>query len=358
MNYVALALQMWSLRVGGGCMRSRIMGLGKLTFAATLAFGTLAAPTGASAQTTVAAAPAFTSLTVFGDSLVDAGNVFALTRGATPSATQGYFQGRFTNGYDYTDLLSLSLYGTPTVPSALGGTNFAFGGARATTTSQVPDLQEQLGLFSASGQAVSSSGLYVLNFGGNDVFATLAPGAPTGYASDAAFLQQAASIYVGGVRFLLDQGARNFLITGFPVAGPGLEASLLGESFLTTELAALNAPAGTNIYRYSYLDFFQRLTADPTAFGLPANLNTSNVSNCQAARAFPDCTGFFYFDGTHPTAAIQRAAFNDMNRQFGLTSANAVPEPATWAMMLLGFGAIGFAMRTTRRKTTTRFADA
>jgi hypothetical protein len=30
---------------------------------------------------------------------------------------------------------------------------------------------------------------------------------------------------------------------------------------------------------------------------------------------------------------------------------SAVPEPATWAMMLLGFGGIGFAMR--RRRTTT-----
>ena len=28
----------------------------------------------------------------------------------------------------------------------------------------------------------------------------------------------------------------------------------------------------------------------------------------------------------------------------------AVPEPATWAMMLVGFGAVGFAMR--RRKQT------
>jgi hypothetical protein len=27
----------------------------------------------------------------------------------------------------------------------------------------------------------------------------------------------------------------------------------------------------------------------------------------------------------------------------------SVPEPATWAMMLLGFGAIGFAMRRNRK---------
>lgn len=30
--------------------------------------------------------------------------------------------------------------------------------------------------------------------------------------------------------------------------------------------------------------------------------------------------------------------------------AGGVPEPATWAMMLLGLGAIGAAMRATRRR--------
>ena len=66
----------------------------------------------------------FTSLTVFGDSLVDAGNIFTATGGAIPSAANGYFNGRFTNGYDYTDLLSIELFGAPTVASLQGGTNF------------------------------------------------------------------------------------------------------------------------------------------------------------------------------------------------------------------------------------------
>jgi hypothetical protein len=34
----------------------------------------------------------------------------------------------------------------------------------------------------------------------------------------------------------------------------------------------------------------------------------------------------------------------------GHVDATAVPEPATWALMLLGFGAIGFAARRTRKK--------
>jgi hypothetical protein len=33
---------------------------------------------------------------------------------------------------------------------------------------------------------------------------------------------------------------------------------------------------------------------------------------------------------------------------FTLISESAVPEPATWAMMLMGFGAVGFAMRRKR----------
>ena len=39
----------------------------------------------------------------------------------------------------------------------------------------------------------------------------------------------------------------------------------------------------------------------------------------------------------------------------------AVPEPATWAMLMLGFGIMGYALRRTRRtkvKTSVRFANA
>jgi hypothetical protein len=33
------------------------------------------------------------------------------------------------------------------------------------------------------------------------------------------------------------------------------------------------------------------------------------------------------------------------------TQVGAVPEPSTWAMMLIGFGAIGFAVRRQKNKT-------
>jgi hypothetical protein len=48
------------------------------------------------------------------------------------------------------------------------------------------------------------------------------------------------------------------------------------------------------------------------------------------------------------------AALSDVRqiRLGGIAAASAVPEPATWALMLMGFGAVGFSMR--RRRATAR----
>jgi hypothetical protein len=44
------------------------------------------------------------------------------------------------------------------------------------------------------------------------------------------------------------------------------------------------------------------------------------------------------------------ASTNSFFQSSSVSSAAAVPEPATWAMMLLGFGGIGFAMRRGRKQ--------
>lgn len=49
-------------------------------------------------------------------------------------------------------------------------------------------------------------------------------------------------------------------------------------------------------------------------------------------------------------------AFDDVTLGSTIAGGGAVPEPGTWAMMLLGFGAIGYSMR--RRKTSARLQTA
>jgi outer membrane lipase/esterase len=317
--------------------------LAKTLLAATAALTfALSAPAHAT-KTTVN----FTSLTVFGDSLVDAGNIFAATGGAAPSSAQGYFQGRFTNGYNYNDLLSIDLFGTPTRASLTGGTNYAFGGARIIDTGDTtPDLVAQLSAWTAriGSASADANGLYIVNLGGNDIFGALS-GNIGSFSDTDSYLRAAAAQYASGVAALDARGARNILITGFP--NPGTPFTAQAEIYLTSELARLSLNANTTLMRYDYLDFFGRVTSNPGAFGLPAlNLTTTCIqANAQAS----GCAGYFSFDGTHPTAAIQRAAYQDMNRQFGLF---AVPEPATWTMLIAGFAMIGGVLR---RRPAARF---
>jgi hypothetical protein len=67
-----------------------------------------------------------------------------------------------------------------------------------------------------------------------------------------------------------------------------------------------------------------------------------------------DGTGASRFLGTNAMDGISWNASNvDGGFRFGWTTAS-VPEPASWAMMLGGFGLVGGAMR--RRRVTVRFA--
>ena len=88
-------------------------------------------------------------------------------------------------------------------------------------------------------------------------------------------------------------------------------------------------------------------TFSPTTLGLPGNgdqtvsryvnFNTTAVGERILSATFTN------------VPAID--AFETANFSAGL--AGAVPEPASWAMMILGVGAVGFAMRR-REKVTTR----
>jgi PEP-CTERM motif len=67
---------------------------------------------------------------------------------------------------------------------------------------------------------------------------------------------------------------------------------------------------------------------------------------------------------TNPTVRYQSTGLNGGGSAIGTPTSNppppppppVVPEPATWAMMLLGFGAVGFALRRRRRTSISQLA--
>src|SRR5215472_18116031 len=147
-----------------------------------------------------AALPAFTGVYVFGDSLVDPRNdlraadllasfLFVGVPDGAPTADKGYFEGRFTDGFNFADLIANKFLGVPTQPTfpfgfsapVLGitipsgsppsGTNlsFAYGGATAIRGDNVaPGLDEQTSIY-GDNYTADPNALYIIAIGANDV---------------------------------------------------------------------------------------------------------------------------------------------------------------------------------------------
>ena len=153
-----------------------------------------------------------------------------------------------------------------------------------------------------------------------------------------------ANTVAGAVQFLDAAGATRVLVTGIPnltATGFGLDA------VLQARLDAIE-PGLTNVdlRRFSYLSFFSRLGADPTAFGVPAFTQAGACfDNRTPVNGKIDCSGFFSVDGIHPIAPIQAAIYREVVQVAG------VPEPQSWALLIAGFGLTGAALR--RRRPVT-----
>lgn len=115
----------------------------------------------------------------------------------------------------------------------------------------------------------------------------------------------------------------NFLTpTGFNLANATISTSALGTSNIDFTSVLLNGLAFT-LTPTGTFEFGSLANAPLTA-------GTNNVLTVNGRD-----TGDGAFSGTLTFAAV-----------------SAVPEPGTWAMMLLGFGAVGFATRRSRRRST------
>jgi outer membrane lipase/esterase len=281
---------------------------------------------------------AFSQIISFGDSLSDTGNVFVATGGVTPGAP--YVGGNFSNGPVWVEVLASQLGVANPDPNLLGGTNYAWGGARTTTDNASPSTQSQLMAYLTDvGGVADSNALYTILTGGNDLQAFGVGG------TDVAGLTADAQAVATFAQDLINAGAENILIVNVPDLGKapisdgneGLVTSLT--QFFNTELQ--NSIAGLDPTKVNFLDVFtitQELVADPALFGL------SNVTeSCLAVTAGVGgaiCDDFLFWDDLHPTAAghqlIGDAAF-----------AAVVPVPA--AAWLFGSALIGLAGMGRRR---------
>lgn len=300
-------------------------------------------------STMAAAAP--DRVYVFGDSFVDSGNAFLGTGGGAASPLQGYFQGRFGDGYNFADVISKRLTGEYATPFLAGGTNFAVGGARAAGDASaapfpgvIPGLNSQLGFYgSVLGSFVDPNGLYIINFGNNDVNAI--QGGDTYGLTAAQYGAQFTANIVNTVLALNAGGAGHIIVLGVP--NPTEIEGITLQAQLDAGLDSIEPLLTSAFTRFDYFSFFGRVQETPQAYGLTPDVDF--VTPCIAARPVTpsgiDCTGFFSFDGIHVTKPVQFEVARAVLAQAGLPT---VPEPTVWLQLIVGFGLIGSVVRCAR----------
>lgn len=327
-------------------------------------FGLASAVAALLACTQPASAQQYSSLLVFGDSLVDSGNArigaMAAGLGDVAPPSLGYFDGRFTNGYNFADYLSRGIIGAPATASLEGGQNFAFGGALAaySPTERPPSFLPQLYDFATSGRTIDPNALVLITFGGNDLRSVADYAGPIDYS---ATLTAMAS----GIAALVGAGANNIVVTGLPDIGdlpatralasalgdPDLVARNTQRSFALNQLfgglvSTLDSAYAADIRFFDLFGYEQALLADPGAFGFAGGLRTD--MSCIAAGAVASgCDGFLYFDAIHPTTQVHGAIASAIGAQVGVET--AVPEPSIWVALFAGFALVGGMLRWRRK---------
>lgn len=300
----------------------------------------------------------FSNVYFFGDSLTDTGNVQAVYASLLPSPVPPgmplsvpgapYDGGRFSNGPVYAEVLAQGL-GLGAQPAVLGGTNYAFGGARTGYQVSGPPFQgigQQVQSFIDLPGAADSQALYVLWAGSNNLQDLLA-GRQTDVVGNPIPTVAQTLLQIGGyIRALYDEGARYLLVPNVPNLGRVPRVSALGpQAQAGATLLALAFDSGLDellsqlegdptlpdldLIRFDTYAVLEDVATRPAAYGL-----TNVADRCYSGDdlgftgggsvcASPD--QYLFWDGLHPTAAVHQVLGQEM-----LASVRqAVPEPGS-----------------------------
>ncbi len=277
---------------------------------------------------------AYSQIVVFGDSLSDNGNLARMV--GLPA--EPYYQGRFSNGPVAVEVMSSQL--------GLTLTDYAVGGAKTGSGGILSQINKYKNALAANTLQPSAqpgdSTLYFVWGGPNDFF--------QGGMTTPSIATTAAGNLKAGITTLYGLGARDFFVPLMPDLGltpaalqansvaPGYStaASLMSTSFntlLATNLQDLRTTlAGVNIITFDTQNYLreQTLALGSQSFNVTDQCYSGSYTTEGTVCADPD--HYLFWDGVHPTAVAHEL--------LGGAFAQAVPEPESWMMLLLGVGVL------------------
>jgi hypothetical protein len=133
--------------------------------------------------------------------------------------------------------------------------------------------------------------------------------------------------------------------TLYGFASPGFDSTF---QLNTGSLSSLSFYLGS-LDSYNTISFYSGATLIGSFTG--SQLTIPNPANGDQTAGDTNRRYFFTFGAAD---AVNRVVFNTTQPAFEFdniaAAISSVPEPSTWAMMMLGFGLIGFSLRSNRRQ--------
>lgn len=332
---------------------------------------------------TASAIPAYSGFYVFGDSLSDTGNLYALTKGAVP-VSPPYSKGRFSNGAVWVqDLAALLRLGQVT-PSLKGGHDFAYGDAQTGPTLAHPgnsildkaiDLPAQLSAYQKAVPNPQPDALYALWIGSNDVDALITGLLDHSHSLSSGDIKTDINQAVGNIGSVVDSLAKDDMkhllalnvpdlsknpraIAAAKTVDPSDPDAVLAtiqtltktfNSALQQELLSLAQHDGFQLSLVNTYTALDDIVADPRKYGLTNVTDpcwTGNLTDSQSGSVCANPNDHLFWDDLHPTAAVQSIVATDALK------ALAVPEPASANLFLIGLIGIFLAHVMARARRT------
>jgi outer membrane lipase/esterase len=244
----------------------------------------------------------------FGDSLSDNGNVALLS--GSPVIT------RFTTNPGTVAVENIAQHFNLTLtPSLQGGTDYAFGGARAAIANPVPATSSQVQQYlAANGGKANPNALYTMWIGANDLLAAV-----QNPATAQVTVATAAANEVGQIKALQAAGAKTIVVFNLPDVGKTPAAMSQGPAASAgiTQLTQVYngilsgglASANRGIVPIDTYALLNEVIASPGTYGftnvtVPACTTASSITCSPATLRDPNAASTYLFaDGIHPTTA-------------------------------------------------------
>jgi PEP-CTERM motif len=175
------------------------------------------------------------------------------------------------------------------------------------------------------------------------------------FVAGAAFAALTSIAHAAVIERTFDVEASGFTLASGPSVPAAVDPVTLNFT-LIWDPSTITAPTASGLTVNSFSLPFASVFASDAGGNIALGRNLANAGDCLVGGGNTYCLFMANSTGANPTAEFDQFTTSDGEWVAGVVTVTAsaigaVPEPSTWAMMLVGFGGLGWLAQRHRRPT-------